>query len=179
MRELSLHIMDIIENGIRAGADQIIIRISEDKKKNLLTISIEDNGSGIPHDMFEKVTDPFFTTKTTRRIGLGLSLFSEASKRCEGEFKIDSKEGKGTVVAATFRMDHIDMAPLGNMAGTMASLIMGYSEVDFIYVHERDGKSFLLDTRQIREDLEGVPINNPKVIGWISKNINEYLKGKN
>ena len=95
MRELSLHIMDVIENGITAGADLITLKMSEDRKKNLLTIVITDNGRGIPENILEKIMDPFYTTKTTRRVGLGLSLFREASKRCNGEFSILQGREKG------------------------------------------------------------------------------------
>ncbi len=176
MRELSLHIMDVIENGINAGATLITLIVSEDHKKNQLRITITDNGSGIPEGLLEKVLDPFYTTRTTRRVGLGLSLFREASRRCDGEFHVDSKDGIGTEVFASFRLDHIDMAPLGDMAGSLSCLIMGNSEVDFIYRHEVDGKSFEIDTRSIREELEGVPMNNPKVISSLTNTITESLR---
>ena len=176
MRELSLHIMDVIENGITAGANLITLRISEDRKDNKLRITITDNGSGIPEELVEKVMDPFYTTRKTRRVGLGLSLFREASRRCEGQFHIHSKEGIGTEVFASFRLDHIDMAPMGDIAGTITCLIMGNPEVDIVYKHEVDGKSFELDTRQIREELQGVPINTPRVIRYLDDTINESLK---
>ncbi|MBN1277442.1 MAG: ATP-binding protein [Deltaproteobacteria bacterium] len=150
MLELSLHILDIIENGINAGADLITLKIIEDQKNNKLSISIADNGHGIPSDMLEKVTDPFFTTKTVRRVGLGLSLFREASRRCEGEFKITSRVGEGTETSATFRLDHIDLAPMGNLESTLSSLIVGNPGVDFIYDHEIDGERVRLDTRDIK-----------------------------
>lgn len=150
MLELSLHILDIIENGINAGADLITLKIIEDHKNNKLTISIADNGHGIPPDMLEKVIDPFFTTKTVRRVGLGLSLFREASRRCEGEFKITSIVGEGTETSATFRLDHIDLAPMGNLESTLSSLIVGNPGVDFIYDHEIDGERVRLDTRDIK-----------------------------
>ncbi|HOP46732.1 MAG TPA: ATP-binding protein [Desulfobacteraceae bacterium] len=150
MRELSLHILDIIENGIRAGANLITITIVEDHKNNKLKISIADNGHGIPSDMLEKVTDPFYTTKSVRRVGLGLSLFREASRRCEGEFKITSRVGVGTETCATFRIDHIDLAPMGDLESTLSSLIIGNPGVDFIYDHEIDGERVILDTRDIK-----------------------------
>ncbi|MDB9822489.1 ATP-binding protein [Deltaproteobacteria bacterium] len=176
MRELSLHIMDVIENGITAGADLITLKIAEDRKSNLLTIVIIDNGSGIPENILETIMDPFFTTRTTRRVGLGLSLFREASKRCSGEFNISSKEGEGTRISASFQLDHIDMAPVGDMSGSLSCLIMGNSEVDFLYSHEVDGKSFQIDTRHIRDELDGVPINNLEVIKYITRTISESLE---
>lgn len=151
MRELSLHILDIMENGINAGADLITLTIVEDHKNNRLTIFIGDNGHGIPPDMLEKVAEPFFTTKVVRRVGLGLSLFREASRRCDGEFKITSSVGEGTEICATFRMDHIDLAPMGNLESTLSSLIIGNPGVNFIYNHDIDGENISLDTRDIRK----------------------------
>lgn len=176
MRELSLHIMDVIENGIAAGASLITLKISEEHKENLLRITIIDDGRGIPEELMDKVTDPFYTTRTTRRVGLGLSLFREASRRCNGEFHVESKVGKGTEVEATFQLDHIDMAPLGDMAGTITCLIMGNPEVDFIYRHIVDDRSFEIDTRLIREELEEVPLNSPEVIRYLSDTIGQSLR---
>jgi hypothetical protein len=122
------------------------------------------------------VLDPFFTTKTTRRVGFGLSLFREASRRCDGEFAIRSKEGEGTEVSASFRLDHIDLAPLGDMASTMTSLIMGNPGVDFSYTHERDGKEFRIDTREIKGGLEDVPITHPEVIKTLGESIRECFQ---
>lgn len=175
MKELSLHIMDVVENGITAGADLITLKISEGRKNNLLTIVITDNGSGIPENILEKVMDPFYTTKTTRRVGLGLSLFREASKRCNGEFNISSREGEGTEISASFQLDHIDMAPVGDMAKSLSCLIMGNPEVDFLYSHEVDGKSFQIDTRDIREELNDIPITNLEVINYITQAISDSM----
>jgi anti-sigma regulatory factor (Ser/Thr protein kinase) len=176
VRELSLHIMDIVENSVAAGATRVRISVVEHTSRNLLRISIRDNGRGIPEHQLERVLDPFYTTKTTRRVGLGLSLFREASRRCDGEFTIRSKEGEGTEVSASFRLDHLDLAPLGDMASSMTTLIMGNSEVDFSYSHERDGKEFQIDTREIKGGLEDVPITHPEVIKTIGESIRESLK---
>lgn len=167
--------MDIIENGITAGATLIALSIVEDKKENWLRITITDNGRGMPDEMLQEVIDPFFTTRTTRRVGLGLSLFREASRRCDGEFNIKSKEGEGTEVSASFRLDHIDLAPLGDMAGSLTTLIMGNSDVDFVYNHELDGKVFHLDTRQVKEELDGLAINHPEVIKYLAGTIRDSL----
>ena len=175
MREISLHIMDIIENGIGAGADLIHLFIEEDHKKNLLSVTIVDNGRGIPEALLEKVADPFFTTRSTRRVGLGLSLLREATRRCEGDFDIESREGKGTRVSATFRMDHIDLAPMGDLEGAVTALMMGNPDVDFDYSHDVDGRPFHLDTRIIKRELEGVPVNHPKVLRYIGETIREGL----
>jgi hypothetical protein len=152
LREISLHILDISENGITAGADCIEIVVEEDIKGNLLKIEITDNGSGIPSEMFDKVTDPFVTSRTTRKVGLGLSLLETSSQRCGGDFSISSGPGKGTRVSATFIYDHIDRAPIGDMAGSISALIIGNPYVDFIYKHSVDGKHFILNTRKIKEE---------------------------
>ena len=175
MRDFSLHIMDIIENGLNGGATLIGLTVIEERENNWLRITITDNGRGIPKDMLKKVLDPFYTTRITRRVGLGLSLFREASKRCDGEFSIISEEGKGTQVDATFRLDHIDLPPMGDLASTMTTLIVGNPGVDFVYVHEVEGDTFQLDTRDIRKELDGVEISHPQVVKYIGDTIRESL----
>ena len=179
MKELSLHILDIAENSVKAKASKVEITVSEDTKNNLLTIEIKDNGCGMSEEFLKKVKDPFSTTRTTRRVGMGLSLFEAAAEQCGGKLEISSKEGVGTEVLVTFRLNHIDRAPLGDMAGTMQTLIGGSPDMDFIYRHKKDGKEFLLDTAQIRETLAGVPLDTPEVILWIGDFINEGINELN
>ena len=176
MREISLHIIDIAENGIAADADLIKIKISESRLKNLLEINVSDNGKGIPPELINKVTDPFFTSRSTRRVGLGLSLFQEAAGRCGGEFILKSREGKGTEVSASFVLDHIDLAPLGDLAGSIICLIMGNPGVDFVYTHIYNQRSFTIDTRDIKKELDGVPINRPEVLRYIEDMIKVSIK---
>lgn len=171
-----MHILDIAENGLAAGASLITIEIRERRKERVLTIRIADNGRGIPEGVLKKALDPFYTTRTTRRVGLGLSLFREASRRCEGEFNIRSKEGQGTEVIATFQSDHIDLPPLGDMAGSLTTLMMGNPEVDLLYRHRVDGQTFEMDTRQVRSELEGVPLNHPEVINHLRAAIRTSLE---
>ena len=175
MREISLHIMDIAENGITAGANCINIRVVESRTKNFLEILIKDNGKGIPEDMIENVTDPFVSSRTTRRVGLGLSLLKAAAIRCRGSFSVDSSPGLGTSTRATFQHDHIDRAPLGDMAATLSTMIAGNHEVDFVYRHFIDENEFLLDTREIKNELEDVPITDPSVIQYLDKSIKKAL----
>ncbi len=175
MQELSLHIMDIAENGIAAGATLIQITVTEDPVKNLLKITIRDNGRGIPRERMHEVTDPFYTTRTTRRVGLGLSLFKEASRRCDGEFLLHSEEGKGTETTATFRLDHIDLAPMGDIAGALTTLFMGNPETDFLYTHEVGEEDLVIDTREIKNELDGLTINDPHVIKYLADTIRDSL----
>src|SRR5690554_4683283 len=123
MRELSLHVLDIVQNSINAAASLISVYINEDIIEDLLTIKIKDNGRGIPEENLSQITDPFFTSRKTREVGLGLSLFAEAAWRCDGDFKIDSIVEKGTEVETLFRYSHIDRAPLGDIQGTLLTLI--------------------------------------------------------
>jgi hypothetical protein len=167
--------MDVAENGITAGARRICILIEEDLAENRLKIVIKDNGKGISSDMLSKVTDPFVTSRTTRRVGLGLSLLKEAATRCDGDFMIESEPGKGTVVTATFRHDHIDRAPLGDIAGTIAVLIAGNPDVDFVYDHVIDGKSFSFDTGKLRMELGKSPAD-PNVLFHLRKQIEGELE---
>jgi hypothetical protein len=176
LREISLHIIDIAENGIAADADLITIKISESTANNLLEVTVADNGTGISPELIDKVTDPFFTTKKTRRIGLGLSLFKEAAERCGGEFSIRSEAGKGTKIFASFTLDHLDLAPIGDLAGSVMCLIMGNPGVDFVYEYEYNKKSFSLDTREIKKELDGVPVNRPEVLRYISDMIEGSVK---
>ncbi len=150
MEDLSLHILDIVENSIRAKASRIEIKVVEDIRKDLLTIEINDNGQGIDEETVKKVLDPFFTTRVTRKVGLGLPLLSQAARESGGDVEIESKVGRGTRIKATFGYSHIDRKPLGNMETTLTTLIAGNPEVDFIYEHKNDELEYRLDTKEIR-----------------------------
>ena len=176
MRELSLHILDIAENGVTAGADCIQILVEEARNDDHLKIVIQDNGSGLPPEKLEKLTDPFVTTRTTRRVGLGLSLLATAAERCDGEFKVTSEAGEGTRVEATFQFNHIDRAPLGDMASTITTLIMGNSDIDFVYTHIIDGRDFNLDTREIKTEMADLSLTDPLVIHQLTKTIRNSLQ---
>ena len=176
MRELSLHILDIAENGITAGADCIQILINEARSSDdLLTIVIEDNGSGMPAEKLHMPTDPFITTRTTRRVGLGLSLLAAAADRCEGKLEIETEPGRGTRVQATFRYNHIDRAPVGDMASTITTLIMGNPQVDFVYTHIIDAKDFVLDTRDLKEGKQDQSLTDPMLIFNLTRSIRNSL----
>ncbi|MBF7097853.1 ATP-binding protein [Alkalibacter mobilis] len=176
MKELSMHILDIIENSQKAEATLIKLMIIEDLKKDLMTIKISDNGKGIPKETLKSVRDPFTTSRKTRPVGLGLSLFEAAANRSGGEMKILSKENLGTVVKVTLKISDIDRAPLGNMANTISSVVMGLGDGNFLYRHIYNGKVFNLDTRELREMLgEKVPLNSIKVVSWLKEYVKENL----
>jgi hypothetical protein len=166
MEDLSLHILDIAENSVTAGATLIEIRLIDDKAKDTLTVEIEDNGKGIPEDLVDKVIDPFFTSRTTRSVGLGLSLLSQSAEETGGSIAIRSKKGSGTIVSAQFRPHHIDMKPMGDIAETLIVLIAGNPGTDFTFTYacDKGDRPFSFDTRDIRAELGDVPINTPEVL---------------
>ena len=176
MRELALHILDIAQNSISAKATLIKIEIEEYTAENLIQIKIIDNGNGMSKEFLEKVTDPFITTRKTRKVGLGISLFKAAAERCGGHFEIHSEVGKGTEICATFERDHIDRAPLGNIPDTMVSLIIANDQIDYIYRHIFDDKEFVLNTAEIRKILGEVPLSDVQVMDWIHHYIKDGLK---
>lgn len=175
MQDLSLHILDIVENAIASHAAHVAIRITEDLDKDQMIVEIEDDGDGIPPHLVQKVVDPFFTTRTTRKVGLGLSLLQQAAQACEGDLQVESQQGRGTVVRANFRYNHIDLKPLGDMASTMITLIVGNAHMDFQYMHRKGDKTFYLDTVELKRELDDVPIEHPKVVQFIRDEITRGL----
>ncbi len=175
MQELSLYILDITENGVSAGADRIEIRIEETGP--VMGITIRDNGKGMSEETVKQLADPFYTTRTTRKVGMGVPLFQMAATMTGGSLSIESveqpAEDHGTTVKAVFHTDHIDCVPLGDMISTLCTLIQGNPEIDFSYYHGKDGKEVVLDLADIREQLgPDVPLNEPDVLAWIR----EYLE---
>lgn len=176
MLELALHILDIAENSVRAGAKTVFIDITEDRMKNRLSIEIRDDGTGMDEATVKRAMDPFYTSKKVRRVGLGLPMLAEAAERAGGRFAIESREGAGTRVAVEFLLSHIDRQPLGDLAGAFMTLIAGNAGVDFVYRHECEGDPFTLDTREIRREIGDIPINHPEVLKFIRQHLTEGLK---
>ena len=175
MEDLSLHILDIAENSIKARAKTISITVEESRKKDLLSLEIVDDGKGMDKEKKAKALDPFFSTRKERRFGLGLPFLEEASKAAEGRFSLESAPGKGTRVVATFQASHIDTKPLGDIPQTLITLIVGSPDVDIVYKHVTDESEYVLDTADIKSQLNGIPISSPEVIHIIKKNIREGL----
>lgn len=168
MVELSLHILDIAQNSIKAKASLVEIEVKEDIAANLLTVIIKDNGCGMDEAFLKDVTNPFRTSRTTRKVGLGLSLFKSAAELTGGNLSIQSKVGEGTVVTVNFVHNSIDRQPLGDMASTMTTIIGGAPDIDYIYRHSYNGNSFDLDTRQLRQVLgEDISLSEIDVLNWI------------
>ncbi len=178
MRELSLHILDLAENGITAGADRITIQVDETFLDTHIKITVTDNGSGMDPDMMAAVSDPFVTTRTTRRVGMGISLFKAAAERCNGSFEIKSDKSRGTTLWATFETDHLDRAPVGNMGETITTLIAGFPDIGITYDHILFRDSFSMDTAELKQGLDDLELDNPLVLTRIKEIINDFIQGK-
>lgn len=153
MPEISLNILDVAENSVRAKAALIEITVSVNTKEDTLTVVIKDDGCGMTADQVKRAQDPFFTTRTTRIVGLGLPFFKQAAESTGGTFSIDSEKGIGTIVKAVFILSHIDRMPLGDISSTIHTLVVFNEQIDFTYTYGYDDKSFTLDTREMREML--------------------------
>ena len=173
MHELSLNILDIVQNSISAGANLIEVDLNEDFNSNITVIKITDNGRGMTKEQIDSVTNPFYTTRKTRKVGLGIPFFKMAAEVTGGNFKIESSLGSGTTITAKFINSNIDMTPVGDINSTISILIKCSSNLDFVFKRTINGNSFTLDTREIRNILgSDIPLNNPDVSTWI----NDFLK---
>jgi len=152
MQDLSLHVLDIVENSIRAGAKEVEISIDEDVAADRLEVTIRDDGAGMDQVTLGKALDPFFTTKTVRKVGLGLSLFREAARATGGDMTVQSKPGKGTRVKATFQHSHVDRQPMGDLAKTLEILIIANPEVRFRYYHRENGEEHQFDSNGLHPE---------------------------
>ena len=167
MKELSLFLLDISKNSTAAGA--ALTQISLIQTGDTLTMQIADNGCGMSPELLSRVTDPFTTTRTTRKVGMGIPLLKMTAEMTGGSFKIESQLGVGTTTTASFITSSVDMPPLGDLAGSVMTLIQGSPDQDFLYTHQIDGQSFSLDTRDLRQMLgDEVPLDTPEVAAWIA-----------
>ena len=177
MKELSLNILDVAENSVKAGASLTQILLTE--HGGTLTLEIVDDGCGMSEDVVRSVTDPFYTTRTTRKVGMGIPLLKLACEQTGGNLTISSVTqegdpvGHGTHVTATFDMNHIDFTPLGDVSASVLTLIQGHPDTDFLFRHIMDDRVVELDTRELREVLEDVPLNSYDVMQWIEGNLQE------
>ena len=167
MRELALHILDVLENAMEAGATRVDLTISEDSAEDRLVIEVADNGRGMSEEVLRHAGDPFYTTRTTRHVGLGIPLFQAAARRCNGDLTIASQPGVGTRLTATFQRSHIDRAPLGDMRSTLLATLLSERAMDIRYRHRVDEREFAFDTAEMRQALQGVPLSHPAVREWL------------
>ena len=175
MPEISLNILDVAQNSISAGSRLTEIDIRIDTASDILEVIIDDNGRGMSAEQASRVVDPFFTTRTTRKVGLGVPFLKMAAEFAGGHYHIESAPGKGTKISAVFGLTHIDRMPVGDMAGTMVSLVGSNPDLDFIFRYYVDENSFIMDTREMRQVLDGIPLYMPEVLNYISEFINENI----
>ena len=176
MQEISLNILDIVQNSIRAEASLIEVIIEEAPSTDLFAFTVKDNGCGMDEEMVKRVTDPFVTTRTTRKVGLGISLLKSLAQQAGGDIKLESQVGIGTVIRADFSYSHIDRQPLGDISAVMVSLISMNPAIDFVYTHSFEKEQFQLDTRELRKILgDEVSFSEISIATWIGEFINENL----
>lgn len=173
MHELSLHILDIVENSTAAGAKTVTLTIEEDDAKDTLLFRVEDDGKGMDEALLARIKDPFVTTRTVRKVGLGIPLLEMTATMCDGGLSLRSKPGAGTQVEARYRKSHLDRPPLGNMKATLKGILVLNPTIHIVYRHQVGEQVFCLDSAEIHEALGDMPLTSPEVLDWLD----EYLEG--
>jgi len=175
MNNVSMHILDIVQNSIRGEASIIEVTINENLLENIFEIKIRDNGKGMDAEMLNRVEDPYSTTRTTRKVGMGLPLLKHSAEQSNGFLKINSELGIGTLVHASFKHDHIDRPPLGDIAGTIVLIVAANPEIDFKYIHHVNDKKYEFNTQEVKEILGDIKISDPKIRSFLKEMITENL----
>jgi Histidine kinase-, DNA gyrase B-, and HSP90-like ATPase len=173
MRELALHLLDIAENSVAADAKSVCIAVEEDPKKDRLRISVEDDGRGMDEELVARVTDPFVTSRTTRKVGLGIPLLKAAAEACNGYLRVNSAPGRGTRLEAEFQRSHIDRMPLGDLASTVLALIVAWPQIHWTFRYRADGTEFTFDDEPIKKELGDVPLTEPSILAYIRETLQE------
>jgi len=175
MREIALHLLDLAENSVSAGSKTIEIAVCEDLCADRLIASIKDDGRGMDEETVKKVVDPFYTSRTTRRVGLGIPLLKGAAEECDGGLTISSTPGKGTLVQVDFRHSHIDRMPLGDLPKTFLGLTVGHPTVHWIFRYTARGlvaeDTFEFDDQPVKETLQDVPLSHPDVLAYLRETL--------
>ena len=176
MRDLSMHVLDIAQNSIKAGAKLVTIRFTKDENGQL-TFVIKDDGCGMAPDFLARVTDPFTTSRTTRKVGLGIPMLKQSAEMCGGTFDISSEVGVGTTIISSFDTRNIDCIPVGDICDTLLTLVMlNPDQPEFLFQAEAPDAEACFDTRQLRAVLGNVPLNEPDVVAWMKESIEEEFK---
>lgn len=175
MRELALHLLDIAENSVAAQSKNILISVEEDLCSDKLDLAIRDDGKGMDEEMVARIVDPFVTSRTTRKVGLGIPLLKAAAEACNGYLKVQSEVGVGTNVEVSFQHSHIDRMPLGDLTGTFLSLVIGSPEIHWQFIYKVNGRAFHFDDSPIKKELEGIPLSDPVVLGFIREYLQEGI----
>ncbi len=175
MRDISMHILDIIGNSVRAKASLIEVSVIENTKEDSLVLRVKDDGCGMDEKTIQNALDPFFTSRKTRKVGLGIPLLQQNAQMSDGELVIKSQLGEGTLVEAVFSRSHIDRPPLGDLPSTISLMVSGNPIVEFVYTHQLDNEKFVFDSREIKQILDGVEITQPGVVKFLRQMIEENL----
>lgn len=175
MKELSLHLLDIAENSISAGAKNIMLVVSEDTENDLLQMSVQDDGSGMSEEMSARVADPFTTTRTTRKVGLGIPFLKFAAESCNGYLEIHSKPGEGTTLNVKFQRSHIDRMPIGDLASTILHLVIANPQVHWIFEYRYDDRNVVFDDLPIKQELGDIPLSEPTVLTLLHEMIDSMI----
>lgn len=175
MNDLSLHIIDILQNSISAGATLVTLRVEEDTAADLMRITIGDNGRGMTPEQVVRLSDPFFTSRTTRKVGMGIPLFKQTAEQSGGGLTVESQVGVGTRVTATFGWSDIDRPPLGNLANSFILTVTAHPETDFVLEYVYNGQEYRFDTVEVREALDGMPMNNPQVVVMLDEMVSANI----
>jgi hypothetical protein len=180
MREIALHLLDLAENSVSAGAQTVIITVCEDLRADRLSASIQDDGRGMDAETVRKVTDPFYTSRTTRKVGLGIPLLKGAAEECNGGLTVGSTPGVGTLVEVNFQHSHIDRMPLGNLPATFLGLTVGHPDTHWIFRYTARGleaeDSFEFDDQPVKETLQDVPLSHPDVLAYLRESLEDGLR---
>jgi hypothetical protein len=176
MEEICSHILDITANALTAGASHITVSIEEDRKNDMLFLSFKDDGKGMDQETVKKVTDPFYSTKKGKRVGLGIPLLKGTAETCGGTFLLTSRPGEGVDIKASLQLDHPDLPPLGNLKDTILVLMAGNPEVDFSFSYKTDESTFSLYTRDIRAIVGDMPLNHPEIVKFLTEYLDEKLR---
>lgn len=177
MKDLSMHIMDILQNSTRAKATEVTLEVIEDPAADTLTLRFIDNGCGMDAETVQKVINPFFTTRTTRKVGLGLPLLKQNTEQTGGSLDIQSEVGVGTTVTAVFGLTHLDRPPMGDLAGTVVLTASAYPDIHFIFHYKNDHVDYTFDTDEVNEALDGMSIQDPEIITYLREMVEENIKG--
>jgi hypothetical protein len=173
VRELALHLLDIAENSVAAGAKNVTLTVEEETQADRLRLCVEDDGWGMDEQMAAAALDPFVTTRTTRKVGLGLPLLKAAAEACNGWLKLTSRVGEGTRLECEFQRSHIDRMPLGDVAGTMLALEIGAPQIHWVYRHRADAAEFVFDDQPIKDELGDIPLTEPGILSYIRATLQE------
>lgn len=175
MNDLSLHVMDILQNSISAGATLVGLTVEEDTATDIIRIVLEDNGRGMDPDQVARLSDPFFTSRTTRKVGMGIPLFKQTAEQSGGGLTVESEPGRGTKVIATFAWSHIDRPPLGDLANSFVLTVTANPQMDFILHYIYNGKEYRFATTEVKEALDGLSMNHPAVVGMLEEMVRENI----